>query len=229
MRLHIPEIYPAQVTSERLQKSMLGAGLIACAGYMMQQRKQIRDLQARDQENSNQIEELSKLAYTNEVTGLPSRRPFNDHFTVMQKMQNRGDIDNIGIVELDATGLKVVNDRISPVTGDKYLQTIGTVLREHLRPGDMLAHMSGDEFGILANLSVDQDEQNLTATDQIELIQDRLLHAVANDPFVSELTQEYGHLLPEGVGFGLKADYTISLPNEPLETARKRIDVKGIR
>ena len=53
---------------------------------------------------------------------------------------------------IDLDNFKHINDYYNHAVGDELLVKIGQRVSNRLRPGDMLARISGDEFLLLLNL-----------------------------------------------------------------------------
>ncbi|CAG9182647.1 hypothetical protein LMG23994_04964 [Cupriavidus pinatubonensis] len=93
--------------------------------------------------------ELQELATIDSLTGLPNRRHFMAQIeTRLASLQSgRGAATALMMCDLDH--FKSINDRWGHGVGDRVLRHFGSILRAHLRPGDMAGRLGGEEFGIL--------------------------------------------------------------------------------
>ena len=82
------------------------------------------------------------------MTSLPNRTLFQDRLENVRVQTLRNDC-LLGVAILDLDGFKQVNDRLGHAAGDQLLQAVVQRLQEHLRAGDTLARMGGDEFGLI--------------------------------------------------------------------------------
>jgi diguanylate cyclase (GGDEF)-like protein len=89
--------------------------------------------------------ELIRRAYFDELTGLPNRRLLERSVTALIEA---GPAD-FALALIDLDGFKHVNDYYGHATGDQLLARIAERLSASLRPSDMLARLSGDEFVLL--------------------------------------------------------------------------------
>jgi diguanylate cyclase (GGDEF)-like protein len=91
--------------------------------------------------------EMVHKASTDPLTGLLNRRAFFDE---MQRHIARLDRENeagtLMFVDLDA--FKAVNDRLGHAEGDKVLMHLAELLRNLVRPGDLIGRLGGDEFAV---------------------------------------------------------------------------------
>lgn len=88
------------------------------------------------------------LARTDPLTGLASRRAFEDileHDLAMGR--RRGTV--VSVVYLDLDDFKALNDAHGHAEGDRALCTVGQVLKSSLRETDTVVRMGGDEFAAL--------------------------------------------------------------------------------
>ncbi len=93
--------------------------------------------------------ELSSLALTDPLTGLPNRR------LAMDRLQQA--LDRIGrrrggavVAHFDVDHFKSINDVHGHATGDAVLRTIAARVESQLREVDTTARMGGDEFIVVA-------------------------------------------------------------------------------
>ncbi|WP_088287167.1 diguanylate cyclase [Ideonella sp. A 288] len=93
--------------------------------------------------------ELSALAATDALTGLPNRRQFD---TTLQKEWYRALRDGapLGLLMVDVDHFKSLNDLFGHQVGDLFLARVGAVIRDNVRrAGDMAARFGGEEFAIV--------------------------------------------------------------------------------
>ena len=97
------------------------------------------------EENKN----LSISAKIDELSKLLNRRGF---FEYGQKTINLSlSMDKEGCVFFcDLDGLKKINDNFGHDMGDSAIQLVAQVLKKVFRESDIVARLSGDEFGIIA-------------------------------------------------------------------------------
>ncbi|HEY8083881.1 MAG TPA: EAL domain-containing protein [Solirubrobacterales bacterium] len=91
------------------------------------------------------------------LTGLPNRISFVDS---LNDALTRASVAGtpVGVLFFDLDHFKLINDSIGHHAGDELLRSVASRLRNHLRPGDVVARFGGDEFGILVDRLADEDE-----------------------------------------------------------------------
>lgn len=96
------------------------------------------------------------LARTDELTGLPNRRQFNEFLETEWKRSKRHR-SVLTLMLLDLDHFKELNDMFGHPAGDDRLKAVGQVLKTHtLRAGDICARLGGDEFvAIFESLTVE--------------------------------------------------------------------------
>jgi len=93
-------------------------------------------------------EKVQWIAYHDHLTGLPNRLLFQDRFAQLKAQAKRkGELFAVGVMDLDR--FKEVNDQFGHATGDLLLCGVSARLSHHLREGDTVARMGGDEFLLL--------------------------------------------------------------------------------
>lgn len=117
---------------------------------------------------------LEYRAYHDSLTGLTNRTYF---VRSLRQAIERKQTD-IGLLFIDVDGLKDANDRFGHDVGDELLKRFAALLKNTLRPNDVVSRLAGDEFTVLlANL--DRPKTNLT--DICERIQATLPAAMTID------------------------------------------------
>ena len=92
---------------------------------------------------------LERLAYHDDLTGLPNRTQLSDRMRqAMAECRCRGD-RVLGICCLDIDRFKEVNERWGHDVGDQLLKNVAQRLQCAIRPEDTVARMGGDEFVVL--------------------------------------------------------------------------------
>ena len=108
-----------------------------------EQRKRAEE--ALNQANS----ELSALASTDALTGLPNRRQFD---ATLNKEWYRAlrEAAPLGLLMVDVDRFKALNDSFGHQVGDAILARVGRVIRDTVRrAGDMAARYGGEEFAVV--------------------------------------------------------------------------------
>jgi len=95
-----------------------------------------------------QQELVRRLAYEDEVTGLPNRRLFADWLDQAIERSRRNGV-KFAILFLDLNDFKLVNDSFGHHTGDELLSLVAKRLKASVRASDTVARYGGDEFIIL--------------------------------------------------------------------------------
>jgi diguanylate cyclase (GGDEF)-like protein len=85
------------------------------------------------------------------LTGLPNRFAFNERVDTVLADPNFRE-GTYAVLAVDMTRFSRVNECMGALAGDELLITFARRLVSALRPSDMLARISGDEFGILLRL-----------------------------------------------------------------------------
>jgi diguanylate cyclase (GGDEF)-like protein/PAS domain S-box-containing protein len=80
------------------------------------------------------------------LTGLPNRFHFMD---LLEQTMGRSGQPPFAVLALDMDRFKFVNDSLGHVLGDQLLISLANRLKACLRPNDVLARLSGDEFAVL--------------------------------------------------------------------------------
>jgi diguanylate cyclase (GGDEF)-like protein len=85
---------------------------------------------------------LEYAATHDPLTGLANRAYLRDR---MEELLERPE-DEIGVLVVDLDGFKRINDMAGHEAGDEVLRAVAQRMRRHVRDGDVLARMGGDEF-----------------------------------------------------------------------------------
>ncbi len=83
------------------------------------------------------------------TTGLPNRILFLDHLRHALARLSRTPDAGASVLFIDLDRLKHVNDSYGHAAGDQLLAGVADRLREAVRPQDVVARLSGDEFAVL--------------------------------------------------------------------------------
>jgi diguanylate cyclase (GGDEF)-like protein len=126
-------------------------------------------------------ETLNRLAYYDQLTGLPNRNLFLDrlHWTIRDARRQN---EQLAVMMIDLDNFKQVNDTLGHDAGDKLLQTLSTRMIASLRESDTLSRLQGDEFSVLMQHIVDSAD---AAT-----IAGRLLEAIRQPVTIMERPQQ---------------------------------------
>jgi diguanylate cyclase (GGDEF)-like protein/PAS domain S-box-containing protein len=133
---------------------------------------------------------IKYLAYHDWLTKLPNRILFNDrleHALTQAKRTKK----KVFVLFVDLDQFKHVNDSLGHPVGDKVLRQVASRLVGQTRKSDTLARLSGDEFALLV--------ENTVESEDIIVLTEKLL-ACLRLPFVEE-----GHSFSLGASIGISA------------------------
>ena len=142
---------------------------------------------------SETLDELTRAATVDPVTGLYNRRYFEAQIQAEVQRARRQQLD-LALLMVDIDDFKRINDTLGHLEGDRALRDVANLLRRGVRIFDLCARYGGEEFAILMpgatrHVVVQVAERIRRA------VHDRALHGVA--PMTVSV----------GVGF-LEADHT---------------------
>lgn len=137
------------------------AGVALTVAYRLTARLRRRMAQAEEQ--------MDRLAFYDQVTGLPNRRLFERE---LRQAVERVERESTGaaLLLIDVDDFKKVNDSFGHAVGDKVLQMIGVRMASVLRPTDLVARIGGDEFGAILHGLYESDNAAKVARLMIEAI-----------------------------------------------------------
>jgi len=167
-------------------------------------------------ERKRSEEHLTYLAQYDHLTGLVNRTLFRDR--LVQAMARTKRLQQpIGLMLLDLDRFKAVNDTFGHDMGDELLKAVTERLKVCVREVDTVARMGGDEFTIILEGAL--SEQNILA------VATRITESIAA-PF--ELK---GHHISIGVSIGItiypQDDHTIDELLKHADTAMYRAKQQG--
>ena len=104
---------------------------------------------ARDITEQKSVErQLAYQAQHDALTGLANRRQFQQELErVVARVARSG--ASCALLYIDLDQFKYINDTLGHAAGDRLLIEFSTLLKTHLREGDLLSRFGGDEFTVL--------------------------------------------------------------------------------
>ncbi|WIM85716.1 bifunctional diguanylate cyclase/phosphodiesterase [Candidatus Mycobacterium wuenschmannii] len=88
-------------------------------------------------------EHMRFLANHDEPTGLQNRRALIAH---LDERLAEGELGPVAVLQIDVDRLKVINDHLGQVAGDRYVKAFAGLLRETVQNTAAIARFGGDEF-----------------------------------------------------------------------------------
>lgn len=102
---------------------------------------------AKNEELKKNQELIKKIAYSDQLTGLPNRLAFTDMLDgVMLTLRNE---EVIALMVIDLDNFKIINDTLGHSYGDELLIDVTHRLKQAMDENDFLARLGGDEFCVL--------------------------------------------------------------------------------
>ncbi len=128
--------------------------------------------QRTDDELARRQEELAFMATHDALTGLPNRALVLDRAEQLLARTVRQPGIMAGALFIDIDDLKRVNDNVGHAAGDQLLRTMAERLQGAVREQDTVGRLSGDEFVVLAELTVDEVTLDLLADRLTEVLRE---------------------------------------------------------
>jgi len=101
-------------------------------------------------EHKQDLEAIRKMAYADQLTGLPNRSLYYDRLKQALAQAHRNKT-SLAVLFMDLDYFKPINDELGHAWGDQALIEVGKRLRECTRKADTVARIGGDEFSIILN------------------------------------------------------------------------------
>ncbi len=114
--------------------------------------------------------DLQTLATVDGLTGVYNRREFNRWLHIeMEKAQRERQPMSLMMFDIDY--FKKLNDNYGHQSGDIALRSVSALLKQNVRPGDIVARYGGEEFAVILPQA---------SADEAVVIAERIRRAVAN-------------------------------------------------
>lgn len=151
------------------------------------------------------LDRTTKLAITDNLTGLYNRRAIEEHSVLFFEQSTRmSDSPIVLICMMDIDHFKKINDTYGHAVGDEAIKAVANVLRREFRKSDLLGRIGGDEFLVIFHAN---------SIDNAKKLGDRMCKAMAKETICNGLIN-----LTVSVG-------CVELrPEDNFETAVKRSD-----
>ncbi len=137
--------------------------------------------------------QIQMLSFNDQLTGLYNRRYFENEIIRLDRSHEHP----IAVISADLDGLKLINDTIGHIEGDRYLKAGADLLKSAISSSDTLARVGGDEFALLLPRTT-------------RLVAEMLLDRVRDQVEAYNLSHK---ILPLSISLGLglceSADYTL--------------------
>jgi diguanylate cyclase len=138
-------------------------------------RKQVQESEDKIKQLEQELEQISELVHEDQLTGALNRRGLDEAFGRESTRADRTE-SPLCVALLDIDNFKNLNDTRGHHAGDQALVHLINVIKETLRPSDLVARYGGEEFVIiLPDTDLEKAESILTRL-QRELTKKFFMH-----------------------------------------------------
>ena len=111
-------------------------------------RKQVQESEAKIKKLEQELAQVSELVREDQLTGTLNRRGLDEAFERETTRADRSQLP-LCVALLDIDNFKRLNDTLGHYAGDQALIHLSNVIKEALRPSDLVARYGGEEFIIV--------------------------------------------------------------------------------
>jgi len=132
------------------------------SGLLRREATEIMDVYTHQVEQQSELldQERVFLASHDPITELPNKYLFSDRLETAVKLGNGGK-KFLSVLYLQVSNLKDIADTLGPSWSDLVIKQLGVRLKSVIRPGDTVARVEGDIFGILdLNSTAESENQD---------------------------------------------------------------------
>lgn len=142
---------------------------------LIETRQKVNEYQHRVSQLEQELASVSERLHEDHLTSLPNRRGLARAFeSESARSERRGEPLSLAVLDID--NFKHLNDALGHQTGDLALVHLARVVRQALRPSDVIARYGGEEFVILLGDTKVEDAVNVMTRVQRELTKRFFLH-----------------------------------------------------
>ncbi|HCS75923.1 MAG TPA: hypothetical protein DIW17_18875, partial [Clostridiales bacterium] len=130
-------------------------------------------------------QEIRKLAYYDQLTGLPNKKMFMNYLSKKIHENQRNEL-SLAIMYLDLDSFKMINDTMGYSKGEELLTQVSERLLKSLRISDTVSRVAGDEFLILIQNNPNEKTIDVVASKLIKafckpfIVSDKEVHITAS-------------------------------------------------
>lgn len=150
----------------------IGGAIIMAQTLIQQNADNIRQIKSAAEDK------IHKLAYYDQLTGLPNRIQFLQKLTDQARTANDDDesrAKRVAVIAMDLDHFKDINDSMGLNVGDAILRGVGKRLRAALPEPAIVARLGADEFAITMPLTTDLNSARDVA--------DKVVKVIRSEPF----------------------------------------------
>ncbi len=142
---------------------------------LIETRQKVNEYQHRVSQLEQELASVSERLHEDHLTSLPNRRGLARAYeSEAARSERRGEPLSLAVLDID--NFKHLNDALGHQTGDLALVHLARVVRQALRPSDVIARYGGEEFVILLGDTKVDDAINVMIRVQRELTKRFFLH-----------------------------------------------------
>ncbi len=154
----IEDIAQMNALLENLMKdtNTMQTDIVRSREVLLEHRNQVDSSQEKILKLQEELSELSEKVSVDQLTGVLNRRGLDDAMVREIARAQRGGVE-LSVALLDIDNFKSLNDTYGHHVGDSALQHLVKVIKETIRPTDIVTRFGGEEFVILLpDTSLDQ-------------------------------------------------------------------------